>query len=204
MYYYHQSIMQFLDFIGFFLAAIAISLVAIIMYYALRAFFFFIDYMMAKIASKFPKLHSITIFYLNRHTNQNFAKIISNRLFTMIARFDWKDMKLVFELFHSDPSLISTMSPYGQNLIREAYESSFSHQKMIAFANFYEKSIGKLIEMMKIGKKLNERELDRIVFEHSPEERKYLEEHFPNNHPVIQKIINESQIQLNSDFKILK
>ncbi len=196
--------LNFLEFISFLIASIVISLVAILFYYGFRALGLFVDFHVAKLASRFQKTHFISYFYIQRKTKTKFPQILQENAFSELARFDWQYLKLTFEIFHLSPELMGSMSPYGQKLIKDCYESGFSHEKMIVFVEYYERPLQKIINAAIQGKITDEKILQRIIFEHTPEQRRYLEEHLPNSHPIMQKISQESQIQINADFKILK
>ena len=198
------SILYIVDFFGYILVSIVIWLISILLTYGLRALFYFLNYFIARSATKVKNTHSITFIYLKRKTQIDVEELLKSSKFSKLARFDWVYLKLFFRMFPADEDLYHFFCPYGQRLIQQCLHNDFQRQYLMKFISFYERPLQKIIDQLIKKGKITEKEEERIIYEHTPEQRKYLEEHLPHSHPTIFKITESDQIKIDNNFKILK
>lgn len=149
-------------------------------------------------------LHKTLLFHIDMNSKVFIRSIILNTSFHELKNIENSNLIYLIQILLENQQFSKKICPKGRNLLLLAKNLDFPDTILGDIKNFYAEKLEDIIEKALSSNNLNEKEIERLAYEISTDQRKYLEVHLTGTNPIIQEIQKHSKIKIEGDFSIIK
>ncbi|MHA1673162.1 MAG: hypothetical protein ACTSYI_05995 [Promethearchaeota archaeon] len=147
-------------------------------------------------------------FFKYRHLERKFGIISHKKLnlesFHPIYSKRIGYLPLIIKIIASDPTLLKQMPPYARSLFEFSKAHGFDFNSLQKIYGYYREEPIYLAYRHGKGEKLENYEVERIIYESTLQARLLLENNLPANHPILHEINERHKIPLGKGFTLIK